>query len=272
MRSALIVHSNSTKAQAKKLAKKYKNVSFLHNIRMENEQAFVQTLVDEYQRPYHGWDIIGIGGGAVIDMAKIIAWPKPCIAIPTTAAGSACTEFATVWGSRKLSIATSRPYVLMPEFNIKLNWKARRATKFDCLTHAVEAHWAKKQDATGTVRFFANKALEELSLTKNDNDLIIAGNNAGRAINIAKTNVIHATSYPLTTIYGIKHGDAIGMIFHVFYGYFSCNLNIPEMKPIPLPRRVDIEKVATQAMTYGKIQRGPKPITKRILLNILRRC
>ena len=45
---------------------------------------------------------------------------------------------------------------------------------------------------------------------KSNFDLIKAGHIAGKAIEIAPTNLLHSLSYPLTGYYNISHGIALG--------------------------------------------------------------
>jgi len=50
-------------------------------------------------------------------------------------------------------------------------------------------------------------------------DIACASNLAGQAINITKTTAPHAVSYALTSIYGIDHGHAVGLLATRFFDY-----------------------------------------------------
>lgn len=213
---------------------------------------------------------IAIGGGSVIDQAKIKAYPKRCIAVPTTASGSAVTPYAVMWeNGRHNTLAVKEPELVKPWFRIRLPVRVRRATTYDCMSHAVEAYWAEKSNVE--TKWFAREAIFQLQTARNDNDLVSAGLQAGRAIVITPTNVIHAISYPLTAIYDVPHGKAVGMVFWEVVKFFGCELALPEYEPIQMPR-FNIERLAKEAMTYPKIQHGPKGIRTNSVLRILRKC
>ena len=52
---------------------------------------------------------------------------------------------------------------------------------------------------------------------KNATEMSIAANLAGKAINISKTTVPHAASYPFTSLFNISHGHAVGLFFEKFF-------------------------------------------------------
>ncbi len=134
--------------------------------------------------------VIAIGGGTVIDEAKIYAkkHKKLCIAIPTTASGASETSHSVVWGKEKINICTDIPYSIDPPFNIKLSKKVRAQTTLDCLGHIVD---------------YMNVC--------SDNELIELGRIGGKLIERHRTNLTHPMSYPLTLKYGIPHGFAVGL-------------------------------------------------------------
>ena len=89
MQSALIVYSKHTKDYAKLISKKYRDVIFLEVTRPSIEEVLkISTNKDI---------VIEVGGGSVIDRAKIISKNKRCITVPTTAAGASMTSYATIW-------------------------------------------------------------------------------------------------------------------------------------------------------------------------------
>lgn len=134
--------------------------------------------------------IIAVGGGAVIDKAKIYAKKnkKYLIAIPTTGAGATETTHAVVWGKTKQNVATAKPSTVLPPFKVKLSKRARIATCYDMIGHLVD---------------YLNVCT--------DNELIEAGIFMGKLIEKHPTNLTHPASYPLT-LQGIPHGEAVGLV------------------------------------------------------------
>lgn len=154
--------------------------------------------------------IVAVGGGSVIDTAKMMS-DEPIIAVPTTASGSAMTTRATVWGKKKQSITTPLPMMLpyYQKMDIKLPKKIARDTYWDCKAHIEDSARAKIQSIDS--RLFVRQAEEMLWYyinLRNVKHLIDAGNWAGMAIEITGTGRVHALSYVLTTDYGIPHGQA----------------------------------------------------------------
>jgi len=186
--------------------------------------------------------VIAIGGGSVIDTAKLINFfsvnkmnklnlsklnsgikkMKPLIAIPTTAgSGSQATHFAVVYKKNtKYSIA--HKYIL-PDIAIvdadltkSLSKKQMAISGMDALSQAIESYWSV--NSTKESKRYAKKAIKLIL-----NNLVAAVNKgtmssckamaeaahlAGKAINISKTTAAHAVSYPLTVFYHISHGHA----------------------------------------------------------------
>jgi alcohol dehydrogenase class IV len=209
--------------------------------------------------------IIGIGGGSVLDTAKLISvftnFDKSikdvilgkekitdrCIElclIPTTAgSGSEATHFAVVYMDNiKYSVASE---YLLPDYVIldpilleSLPTKQASISAFDAFSQAIESIWSSQ-----STRESLNFALESLKLLNNNIDQLItnpnnecrknilhAANLAGKAINISKTTAPHALSYFLTINYNIPHGLAVFIILKQFVYYNSPN-NIEKLKP-----------------------------------------
>jgi len=279
-KTALIVHSKHTKEYAKLVAKNYRDVEFLEVRRPPTNEVFkIKTDKDV---------IIGIGGGSVIDTAKIISKDKRVIAIPTTASGSAMTPYATVWEkNKKISVPTKKPILKNYEFPIKLPDKVLQSTIFDALSHAIESLWSK--NATSESKKYSKKAIYLLNKNlkrenKNIKEIITAGNYAGKAIAITKTNVIHATSYPITIKYNIDHGTACGMLLPYFVEYMNFK-ELPKLFGFdttrelveflkqsfspPKIKNLNIKLITNEAIKYKRIMDGPKEITKKDLEKIL---
>jgi len=189
--------------------------------------------------------IIAIGGGSVLDMAKLIKafycepgystqiakgeravidCNIPIIAVPTTAgSGSEATHFAVVYvDNKKYSVADNCLLPVSVVLDGQLVSSASRSQKaynvLDAISQAIESAWAV--DATEESRDFAFQSLKMSidNFQRYVNDptavdaaqlMIEAAHLAGKAINISKTTSAHAWSYGFSSLYDIPHGHAV---------------------------------------------------------------
>lgn len=202
-----------------------------------------------------GFDIIlAVGGGSVIDVAKLLKafWNSqkpviahleqseplqpadtPLIAIPTTAgSGSEATHFAVVYQNKtKYSIAHD---ALLPDVAIidssllsGLPQPVAAASGMDALCQGIESYWSiHSTDESRTLAreavTLAWKSLRPAVAGKDPKaleDLARASHLAGQAINITKTTAPHAVSYALTSCFGVPHGHAVGLLTPYFFKY-----------------------------------------------------
>lgn len=204
--------------------------------------------------------IIAVGGGSVIDMAKLIkafylspnlsnalakgevpvSDPKiPLIVAPTTAgSGSESTHFAVVYiGQEKYSLASK---ILLPEIVI-LDGKLiatgssyqKSCNGLDALSQAIESSWAvgsteiSRKFSYEAVRLCYKYIKEFIKDGADENSLqrmLDGANLAGQAINISKTTAAHAWSYGITSKYGLPHGHAVWLTLPaIFQIHASAN-------------------------------------------------
>jgi alcohol dehydrogenase class IV len=259
---ALIVHSKSTYEYAKKVAKAYEDVKFL----LVKSPPTSAIGYWEKDAP----TIIGIGGGSVIDTAKIMANPRRCIAIPTTASGAAMTPYATVWqGFDKKSIQCPIPIIQKYTDEIALPINVAVNTWAEAKSHAVESFWSN--NATSESIKYTKKALQLMLFGISAEELIKAGNYAGKAIAITKTNIIHAMSYPLTTVYGISHGRACCLLFNYIVKLMGYPSLAEHMFTSKTKFKIDAKRLAKMAMKYPKIHDTHKKITEKDLIKIYKK-
>lgn len=192
--------------------------------------------------------IIAIGGGKVLDTAKlirIIAAQEysgniesiivgkvpiqhrgiPLVAIPTTAgSGSETTHFAAIY-INKAKFSLAHPFIIPnvaivdPSLTYTLSSKRTAVSGLDALSQAIESFWSTR--STSTSRCLALQAmrlclghLEKCVSEQNLNSryaLSYAAHLAGKAINITKTTAPHAMSYILTSHFQIPHGHAVAL-------------------------------------------------------------
>ena len=207
--------------------------------------------------------IIAVGGGSVIDMAKLInilgaqkdndlvkyindnvlitEKGLPLVAIPTTAGtGSEATHFSVVYVDNVKHSLAHR--FMLPDYAIvdaelsySLPSHITAASGMDALSQAVESYWAVK--STQESKKFASEAINLILVALKDavegdkraRELMSkAAHLAGKAINITTTTAPHAISYPITTFFGLQHGHAVALTLGSFFeiNYYFQDKNV----------------------------------------------
>lgn len=190
--------------------------------------------------------IIAVGGGSVIDIAKltnifaaqeelILDYLKgratiknrgrPLIAIPTTAGtGSEATQFAVLYVD-KVKYSIDHKYLLPniaiidPQFTLSMPPYLTATTGMDALCQAIESYWCI--NSTEKSKEYAKEAidliLKNISEAVNKpskhsrSEMSKAAHLAGKAINITRTTAPHAISYPITSYFNVSHGHAVSL-------------------------------------------------------------
>lgn len=207
--------------QLKNIEYSYYN-NFSTNPKIEEIEQAINTINEKFGL------IIAIGGGSVIDFAKVYKYKtnsNKLIAIPTTCGtGSEATQFAVYYEEGKKYSLDDKS--VLPNYAIidcqfmENNPKYLKAcTALDAYCQAIESYWAVK--STPISREYARQAIEickdNIGNYVNTNASIYAekitqaSNLAGKAINISRTTVAHALSYSITSKYGIPHGHAVAL-------------------------------------------------------------
>lgn len=209
-------------------------------------------------------DVVAIGGGAVIDTAKIIS-KNPIVCYPTTAAGSSATSWSVYWdGTKKCSLERMLPkdVILNGLFIEELSDEVVMSTTCDVVSHCLDSMSSIK--ATDKSISYCKKALDILRNKKDNFDLIRAGHIAGKAIEIAPTNLLHSLSYPLTGHYNISHGIALGYFLPRLSKFMGFDVDdiIGEYK---IDLEFDKEFIIKEAFKYDKIYEFNRDINEEIL-------
>lgn len=191
--------------------------------------------------------IVALGGGSVIDSAKVFAAANgdfskvktfletqkgaeqlsstPIIAVPTTAGtGSEVTCWATVWdevNAKKYSLARPNLYpkfaVIDPSLMLGKSRMLTVSTGLDALSHALESLWnVNGNPVSANHAVFAARTVIEIlpNLEKNlsnielRSEMAMAALFAGLAFSNTKTAIAHSLSYPITLKHGVPHGIA----------------------------------------------------------------
>lgn len=214
-----------------------------------------ETLIDDLcarAREARVRCVVGIGGGAAMDAAKLVAAISPSdtpartyalsvqplpsnglpsIAVPTTAGtGSEVTRTSIVstpegfknwyWGE-ELMFAHA---ILDPELTVSLPPHLTAWTGIDAVAHALEASTARKTNAAGLL--YGREALSLLAealprAVADGNDLeqrgrvLWASTVAGLALHNCNTHMGHNISHSLGSLAPVHHGFATGLALEV---------------------------------------------------------
>jgi alcohol dehydrogenase class IV len=211
--------------------------------------------------------VVGIGGGSVLDGAKLlaamliadttaaaladgaaIARRLPLILVPTTAGtGSEATPNAIVaFPERNLKIGIVRPalmpdhVILDPTLTLTLPPAVTAATGIDALCHAVECHTASVANplsdmvsAEATRLIFAN--LRRAHGRPDDmaarEAMLLAAFLGGVAIAASGTNIVHALSYPLGGRFRVPHGiaNAVLLVAGMRFNADACGAKLARL-------------------------------------------
>lgn len=216
--------------------------AILDDLPVEPSYSEAQKLVDQCKE--YGADfIIAVGGGSVIDTAKLASILMtdeygvkelldtpgragkciPSLIIPTTAGtGAEATPNAIVAVPEKqvkigiVNAAMIPEYVILDAVTIKnLPRKVAAATGVDALAHAIECFTSNKANpfsdtfalqALDMILANIEKACDDPDALEAKNQMLLASFYAGIAITASGTTAVHALSYPLGGRYHIAHG------------------------------------------------------------------
>jgi alcohol dehydrogenase len=191
--------------------------------------------------------IVALGGGSVIDSAKVFAAargdftamdaflkkrpgaeplsPWALIAVPTTAGtGSEVTCWGTVWdsaGGVKYSLAHPGLYpeysIVDPELMVGKPRDLTIQTGLDALSHSLESLWNRSANpvsmahavtAAKGVLTTLPQLVGDLGNVELRGRMARAATLAGFAFSNTKTAIAHSLSYPITLRHGVPHGIA----------------------------------------------------------------
>lgn len=198
--------------------------------------------------------VIAVGGGSVIDLAKIVRSVAPIsptalsfalghrqlspsrtplVAVPTTAGtGAEVTHFAVMYvEGTKHSIAapslTPEHVILDPELTYTMPSAVTASTGLDALSQAIESYWSVR--STDQSKELASRAIElsfaNLHRATTNPDpasrtaMAEASHLAGLAIDQTFTTAPHALSYVLSSRYGMPHGHAVAVFLGAVLEY-----------------------------------------------------
>ncbi|WP_020680526.1 iron-containing alcohol dehydrogenase [Marinobacterium rhizophilum] len=225
--------------------------------------------------------VIGIGGGSVLDTAKVLAAlvqgdlsleamlsgtplsaRKGLILIPTTAGtGSEATPNAIFAVPEKNNKAAIISHMLKPDLVIldpffleSLPKSLIASTGFDALAHCLECFTSSKANPISDFYAFngAIALLKNIRAVHNDphdvaawQKMLFASYCGGSAIAYAGTHIVHLLSYPLGGRYHVPHGVANAMLlvpcFQEHLPSYSGKLAQIASSLFPAEKRADLD-------------------------------
>ncbi|MDD3569594.1 MAG: 4-hydroxybutyrate dehydrogenase [Lachnospiraceae bacterium] len=203
--------------------------------------------------------VIAIGGGTIIDVAKLLALKevqpvmdlfdkdlpatkeRELILVPTTCGtGSEVTNVSIleiVERKTKLGLAVDPLFadtaVLIPELISDLPFSVFATSSIDAFIHAIESFISPK--ATPFSMMYSKEAMKMIikgykKIVENgkdyfkvlSEDFLIASCYAGIAFGNAGTGPVHAMSYPLSGAYHVAHGEANYVFFTMVFKTYQA--------------------------------------------------
>ncbi|WP_020612382.1 iron-containing alcohol dehydrogenase [Sediminispirochaeta bajacaliforniensis] len=276
--------------------------SIIHNLSTAGWSVFVvdsverepnvqnaNSIIEECRKHACGV-IIGVGGGSVLDTAKILGCllktgetldavidsaqalhrSTPTCLIPTTAGtGSEATKnaiFALPEKKMKAAVISSEllpDYVILdPELTLSLPPQVTASTGLDALAHALECYTSRK--ATPLSDLLALEAIKRISRSLKKvfangqdvdarTDLLFASFYAGMCITLSGTTAVHALSYPMGALFHIPHGVANAMLLAPVIDFNKDAVNEKLYEAVPyfgLEKKQSIDETVTSLIEW----------------------
>ena len=208
--------------------------------------------------------VVGIGGGSVLDSAKVVACMKnykkgcetfykkiaikeqvPFFALPTTSgSGSEATMYSvlTTRSGIKKTLQHKKFYakvaIVDPELTYSMPPNITAATGIDAFCQSVESYWAKNS-TEHTRKFSAEgielsyhslfKAVKEPEKQVRQN-MSLSSLRAAQAFSNTGTTACHTVSYAITKKFRLVHGFAVALTLPWFLGFYSKKGGVAEKK------------------------------------------
>ena len=199
--------------------------------------------------------VIGIGGGSILDVAKVVACMKnygkscesfykrvspkttvPFFALPTTSgSGSEITKYSVLTTNEgmKKTLKSDKFYakiaIVDPQLTYSMPPELTAATGIDAFSQAMESYWSKgampetdkwAEESIKLSYFNLVKAVKDPDKYVRIN-MSLASLNAARAFSNTGTTACHTLSYAFTKHYGLVHGFAVAITLPWFLGFYA---------------------------------------------------
>lgn len=212
----------------------------------EPKEEVIDAILQEMEK-FEVKRVIGIGGGSVIDIAKLLcvedAYPikdiierkkaicldKELIIAPTTCGTGSEVTFGGIVTMRETGLKTaimdpilsSKHAVLIPELLETLPKKVFLHCSVDALGHSIESYLSATR-GNELARAVAYRSISMILsgfaeiITKGDSEMpklmgqfLMASCLGGMAVNNGGAGPVHALAYPLGEVYKMSHGESI---------------------------------------------------------------
>lgn len=250
----------------------------------KSDYKTIDTLTN-FCRKYRFDCIIAIGGGAILDTAKcaaILASHQGLVkefvetktkklgkrkisffAFPTTSGtGSEVTPWATVWADNKKKYSLTSPEMFAdvafvdPQLTDSLPSLVTAESGIDALCQAIESYWNVNHNPTSdkyaleAIKIIIDslKATVTHPTQKSRDEMAYGSLLGGLAFSNTQTTICHAVSYPMTSHYGVPHGQATSITLPLFINY-----------TLPILPKLRQQKLL-HAMEVYTVQNGAKKI------------
>jgi len=246
--------------------------------------------------------IIAVGGGSVIDTAKVanllmVKGGKledhmgaylldpgdallPAIFIPTTAGtGSEVTKVAVIAdpdNDVKLPFAEEqflpRMAILDPEVTKSMPGKLTAATGMDALTHAIEAYvdkeWSPASDALAlhAIRLISGNILQACAHPEDiqaRGAMLVGSFLAGVAFSHSMVGMVHGISHALGGVYHIPHGLANALVLPEVMEH-NLESGVERFSDVAMALGITFPQIASEGMSLVKSNWRPDFVTKTL--------
>lgn len=237
------------------------DVAVIDNVEIEPTLENIEQVFREQVSPHQPDALLAIGGGSVLDAAKLFAVMLtneqslksmlgidqvafaglPTVLVPTTAGtGSEVTPNAIVTlPDEELKVGVVSRHLLPalvlldPLLTLSLPKAITAATGMDAFTHSLESFISNKANpvsdtfALESMRLIAGsivEAYQQPDSVRARSDMLLGSTYGGVALTAAGTAAVHALAYPLGGKFHVTHGVANAMLLpHVMaFNLDSC--------------------------------------------------
>lgn len=268
----------------------------IDDVQPNPELTWVSGHYKEFWKNYSDCVVVAVGGGSVLDSAKMflpgvasgefheihaalaksqkpnVQRALPMIAVPTTAGtGSEVTPWATLWDRTSavhqkfsLHLAQTWPEAALvdPELTLSLPHVVTRDSNLDALSHALEAIWnVNSNPVSDALAVQASQTviqnLPQLLQNPNSPQLRTLASKASLLAGLAFSNTKTALAHNISYEMTLKHGLAHGL---------ACSFTLPMVWRLAQGKFADRDSVLQQV--FGPDVKDPATALEHFLMQV----